>query len=54
MKTLAKLQFFHSKSTWNPPQEHPALEMFLSQMEADVSLLLPGNTNRHNLLKKSS
>ena len=27
---------FHNKSTWNPPQAHPALEMHLSQMEAIV------------------
>ena len=26
----------HNKSTWNPPQGHPALEIFLSQMKADV------------------
>ena len=27
---------FRTKSTWNPPQGHSALEMFLSQMEAHV------------------
>ena len=40
---------FRIKSTWNPPQGHPALEMFSSQMEADVFSLLPGNTTLHNL-----
>ena len=34
------------KSTWNPQQGHPALEMFLSQMEAHAFLLLPGNTTQ--------
>lgn len=31
---------FHNKSSWNPPQEHPALEMFLSQMEAGAFYLV--------------
>ena len=35
-----------NKSTWNPPQGHPALEMLLSQMKADVFSLLPGNTHQ--------
>ena len=43
---------FRTKSTWNPPQGHPALEMFLSQMEADVFSLLPGNTTQYNLSKE--
>ena len=43
---------FRTKSTWNPPQGHPALEIFLSQMEADVFSLLPGNTAQYNLSKE--
>ena len=43
---------FHTKSTWNPPQGHLALEMFLSQMEADGFSLLPGNTTQYNLSKE--
>ena len=43
---------FHIKSAWNPPQGHPALEMLLIQMEADVFSLLPGNTTRYNLTKE--
>ena len=44
---------FHNKSTWNPPQAHPALEVHLSQMEAIVFLFLfPGNTTRYNLTKE--
>ena len=56
-KPLKVLQYiyiytFRTKSTWNPPQGHPALEMFLSQMEADVFSLLPGNTTQYNLSKE--
>ena len=43
---------FRTKSTWNPPLGHPALKMFLSQMEADVFSLLPGNTTQYNLSKE--
>ena len=43
---------FRTKSTWNPLQGHPALEMFLSQMESDVFQLLPGNTTQYNLSKE--
>lgn len=43
---------FRNKSTWNPPQPHSALEMFLSHIEADVFSLLPGNTTRDNLTKE--
>ena len=42
-ENFSKTPAFRTKSTWNPPQGHLALEMFLSQMEANVFLLLPGN-----------
>ena len=28
---------FNNECTWNPPQRHSALEMFLSQIEADTT-----------------
>lgn len=31
---------------------HPALDMFLSQMEVDEFSFLPGNTIRYNLTKE--
>lgn len=43
---------FHNKSTWNPPQKHPALEMFLSQMEVNDFSLSSGKTIRYNLTKE--
>ena len=36
----------------NPPLGHPALKIFLSQMEADAFSLLSGNTTRYNLTKE--
>ena len=42
----------HNKSTWNPAQGHPALEIFLSQMKADVFLLLSSNTTKYKLAKE--
>ena len=35
LKTSVKLQFF-TMIYWNPPQGHPPLEMFLSQIEGDT------------------
>ena len=32
-KILVKLPVFSPKSSWNPPQGHPNLEVFLSQDE---------------------
>ena len=43
---------FRTKSTWNPPQGHPALELFSSQMEADVFPFLLGSTTQDNLSKE--
>ena len=40
---------FKSKSTWNPPLGHAALELFLSKTEKDVFALLPGVTRVFNL-----
>ena len=38
-----------TKSNWNIPKGQPALEMFLSQVKADMFSLLPGNTTSYNL-----
>ena len=27
---------FHVKSNWNPPKEHPAIEIFLSKLETEI------------------
>ena len=43
---------FRTKSTWKPPQGHPELEKFLSQIEADIFSLLPSNTTQYNLSKE--
>ena len=40
---------FKSKSTWNPPKVAPALELFLSQTEKDISSILPGKATNYNL-----
>ena len=32
---------FHVKSNWNPPNGHPALEIFLSKLENEVFSILP-------------
>ena len=50
-ENFSETSVFHNKSTWNPPQGHPVLEMFLGLMEVDVFSLLPGNTTRYNLTK---
>ena len=48
---ISLLPAFRSKSSWNPPKEHPALEMFLSQLERDIFSVFPGNTASYNLTK---
>ena len=51
-KNVRETPAFHNKSTLNLPQVHPALDMFLSQMEGDAFSFLPGNTIRYNLTKE--
>ena len=51
-ENFRETQAFRTKPTWNTLQGDPALETFLSQMEAVVFSLLPGNTNQYNLSKE--
>ena len=51
-KTLVKFQHSGKKSNWSPPKGHPALEMFLSQMEGEIFSLLPGKSTSYNLTKE--
>ena len=48
------MKFQHSgkKSNWSPPKGHPALEMFLSQMDGEIFSLLPGKSTSYNLTKE--
>ena len=48
-ENFSKTPAFRSKSTWRSPQEHHELEMFLTQIEADIFSLLRGNTTQCNL-----
>ena len=43
---------FGIKSSWSPPKSHPALEMFLSQAEGKILLLLPGKSTSYSLTKE--
>ena len=43
---------FKSKPTWNPPRAVPAIELFLSQTEKDISSILPGKATNYNLSKE--
>ena len=47
-----EISAFRIKSNWSPPKGHPALEMFLSQMEGEIFSLLPGNSTSYNLTKE--
>ena len=42
---------FNVKSNWNPPNGHPALEIFLSKFKSKVFSVLPGIPRDCNLLK---
>ena len=50
-ENFSQLPAFRNKSNWNPPKEHSALQMFLSQLEGDIFSVLPGNTSSYNLTK---
>ena len=43
---------FHVKSNFNPPNGHPALEIFFSKLEDEVFSVLPGTTRDNNLSKE--
>ena len=43
---------FNVKSKWNPPNGQPALEIFLSKLENEVSSVLPGTPCDYNLPKE--
>ena len=53
-ENLSETSKFKSKSTWNPPKGAPALEMFLSQTEKDILLVLPGKATNYNLSKEQT
>ena len=40
-ENISEIQAFHNKSTWNPPQGHPALEIFLSEIEVHGYFAFP-------------
>ena len=43
---------FNVKSNWNPPNGHPALEIFLNKLENEVFSVLPVTPHNYNLLKE--
>ena len=43
---------FRVKSSWNPPNGHPAIEIFFSKIESEMFSVLPGTPLDHNLSKK--
>ena len=43
---------FRPKSKWKPPAGHPALELFLSNLEKDLFNFLPGKALDYNLSKE--
>ena len=50
-ESFSQLPAFRNKSNWNPSNGHPALEMFLSQLEGVIFSVLPGNTSSYILTK---
>ena len=49
---FSEIPAFRIKSNWSPPKGHPALEMFLSQMEGEIFSFLPGNSTSYKLTKE--
>ena len=43
---------FRVKSNWNPPNGHPAIELFLSKLESEIFSVLPGTPLDYDLFKK--
>ena len=48
---FSEIPAFTIKSNWSSTKGHPALEMFLNQMEGEIFSLLPGNSASYNLTK---
>lgn len=51
-ENFSEVPAFRLKSKWNPPTGSPALELFLSRLEADIFALLPGINRNLNLNRK--
>ena len=49
---FSQSQAFNVKSNWNPPDGHPALEIFLRKLENEVFSVLQGTTHDYNLSKE--
>ena len=43
---------FRVKSNWNPPKDHPAIEIFLSKLGTELFCVLPGTPLDCNLPKE--
>ena len=43
---------FRPKSHWKPPTAHPCVELFLSWLEKELFLFLPGKPQNYNLTKE--
>ena len=52
MEDFGEIPEFRIKTNSGPPKAHPALKMFLSQMEGEIFSLLPGNFTSYNLTKE--
>ena len=50
--SFSEISVAHNNSTWDPQQGHPALELFLSQMEVNGFPFSPSNTTKYNLAKE--
>ena len=48
-ENLSEKPAFNVKSNWNPPNGHPALEIFLSKLQNKVFSVLPGIPRAYNL-----
>ena len=52
MEDFSEIPEFRIKSNWSPSKGHPALKIFLSQMEGEIFSLLTGNSASYNLTKE--
>ena len=51
-ENFREIPAFRIKFNWSPHKVHPALEMFLNQMDGEIFSLLPGNYTSYNLTKQ--
>ena len=51
-KDFTEVPAFSPKSTWNPPQGHPNLEVYLSQVENEVFSIADEPIRYFNLSKE--